>query len=158
MSSVDMESDPKVGLPARHLEFGHNACPRLSTTGADKTLNSGGPNDFAGYAQQWSDVYGAVHRMLHKNDELARHVRLVYFEKLCRNPQEEFASILAFTNLSRPGAVDKLSEGIQLPAGPDRFDVEPFASSWRIVAEVAGRFGYRKDPHDLGTLAGLENE
>ncbi|MGH8223572.1 MAG: sulfotransferase, partial [Woeseiaceae bacterium] len=145
------EADPKVADYLRavgHFEFGPQRMPlRFSSAGAAKTLaywQAG--NDVAGYAQQWSDVYGAVHELLQANDSLAGHIRLVYFEDLCRSPEEEFASILDFAGLSKPGAIQRLSQGIHPPSGPDAFDREPFASAWSIVAGVAGWFGYREDP------------
>ncbi len=151
------ENDPKVADYLRavgHLEFGPQRMPlRFSDAGAEKSIEFWkAGNDFAGYAQQWSDVYGAVHGMLCANDKLAKRIRLVHFENLCRYPQREFAAILDFTCLSGPGVIPRLSAGIQPPARPDRFDTELFAASWGIVADVAGRFGYRPDPDDLNEL------
>lgn len=144
------ESDPRVAeyLEAvGHYEFGPQRLPlRFSRNGADKALSfwqSG--EDLAGYAQQWSDVYGAIHRQIASNGDLSRHIRLVYFEELCANPEDEFASILEFAGLTSPGAAHRLSHGINPPAYSDDLGPELVSSVWNLVADVAARFGYRRE-------------
>lgn len=145
--------DPKVPAYLRavgHFEFGPQRLPiGIDDAGAKATTAYWAAGDeFAGYAQQWSDVYRSVLDFLAANSTLAARVRIVHFESLCESPLAEMTSILGFVNLGDVKVASSLAQDIRPPSSSPSFDSARHAKAWGLVSDVAGRFGYSKDPAD----------
>jgi hypothetical protein len=145
--------DERVGPYLRavgHYEFGPGRAPifvdRIGTARTLEFWSSG--NDSAGYAQQWSDLYGHVLDMLRSERGLQERVRLVRFEDLTADPARELAEVLAFTQLGDREAAGRLAAGIAEPSLPDGIDAGA-AECWQIVESVASAYGYTMNLRDL---------
>jgi Sulfotransferase family len=145
--------DERVGPYLRavgHYEFGPDRSPIfVDPIGTARTLDFWrSSNDAAGYAQQWSDLYGLVLGLRRSDNGLRQRVRVVRFEDLTADPVRELGDIVEFAGLCARRAADSLAAGI---AAPVRLDAIESGSTncWQIVESVASAYGYTMDPREL---------
>lgn len=132
---------------AGHYEFGPQRLP-VNVTDAGRAQVTGAwaaGNDTAGYAHLWREVYGYVDRLLGTAGRVAAHVRVIRYEDLCADPAGIVAGLLDFAELTQADetASPRRLAHIAAPVRTEALTPEDRAGIWAIVADVAGRFGYR---------------
>ncbi len=141
------ESDPRVGdylQAVGHFEFGPQRRPlMINAQGTANTLaHWENGDDLLGYAQQWSDVYAAIHALTSASSGIADRIRVVRYEQLCADPDAEFDEILRLCDLDRRASPAELSVGIQQSRTPTGLETDVDRAIWAIVADTADRYGY----------------
>lgn len=133
-----------------HYEFGVQRQPINVNDSAVPTLAAWQTGrEAAGYAAQWSAIYGFIAELLGNKSELAERVRIVRFEDLCAAPAQKFSELLEFTELGAAADAERLAQGIKPSAHPLRLDAAERDECWTIVGAVAQSYGYRLDPSVL---------
>ncbi len=131
-----------------HFEFGAdrraiNAGDRDTVASIEKLWESG--EEVRGWARYWAHLYGFLAERLEQNEKLRDAVRLVRYEDMCEDTEQELGATLEHARLteSADAIVAHFSERISAPSyySPD-FTAEEEAALIEETAEVAGWYGY----------------
>ena len=137
-----------------HYEFGEQRQPiNIGGNCAERTLAAWQDGDEAlGYAIQWAETYRYVADLCAAHSELAHRIRIIRFEDLCAAPEAQFSSLLRFTALGTTNHAGVLAEGIQPSRHTLSLTAEEQDACWHVVAEIADRYGYRRNPEESAAL------
>lgn len=143
-------TDPNIGKylqSAGHFEFGPqrqpiNVCPK----GTEFTLDSWSRGDeFAGYAQQWADVYDYVERLRAARPEFSNRIKVIRFEDMRARPLEEFERILAILGHTLESSAENLAADIRPPAEFISLPSDVTDKIWSLTGATAEKYGYIRE-------------
>jgi hypothetical protein len=110
-------------------------------------------DDWRGYARQWAQVYGHVHR-LREDPALAGRIFVVRFEDACADPQALARDLLAFCGLAdAQGRVQATAATLAAPAAQP-LEERAAQAVWEDLEPAAALYGYLRKAREAG-CAGL---
>jgi hypothetical protein len=143
--SCQNKNIPEYLKSVGHYEFGPQRTPIcVSTDGANRITDAWeNGEDALGYAIQWAELYGFLHRLQHRYPSLSKNIFIVRYEEFCNEPGIMIQRILEFSDLNKKMPADFDINNIRAPSRHITLSDLEIAKCWREVKSVAILYDYQ---------------